>query len=51
VWGWNYPAGTRTVDTRIAEIRPALDDDPSDPLYIETVPGQGYRFVGIVEAG
>jgi DNA-binding response OmpR family regulator len=51
VWGWDYPAGTRTVDTRIAEIRRALDDDPSDPLYIETVPGQGYRFVGIVEAG
>jgi DNA-binding response OmpR family regulator len=51
VWGWDYPAGTRTVDTRIAEIRRALDEDPSDPLYIETVPGQGYRFVGIVEAG
>jgi DNA-binding response OmpR family regulator len=51
VWGWDYPAGTRTVDTRIAEIRRALDDDPSDPRYIETVPGQGYRFVGIVEAG
>lgn len=51
VWGWDYPAGTRTVDTRIAEIRRALDDDPSDPLYIETVPGQGYRFVGLVEAG
>jgi DNA-binding response OmpR family regulator len=51
VWGWDYPAGTRTVDTRIAEIRRALDEDPSDPLYIETVPGQGYRFVGLVEAG
>jgi DNA-binding response OmpR family regulator len=51
VWGWDYPAGTRTVDTRIAEIRRALEEDPSDPLYIETVPGQGYRFVGIVEAG
>ena len=51
VWGWDYPAGTRTVDTRIAEIRRALDEDPSDPLYIETMPGQGYRFIGIVEAG
>jgi DNA-binding response OmpR family regulator len=51
VWGWDYPAGTRTVDTRVAEIRRALDEDPSDPLYIETVPGQGYRFIGLVEAG
>ena len=50
VWGWDYPAGTRTVDTRIAELRRILSDDPSDPQYIETVSGQGYRFVGLVEA-
>jgi DNA-binding response OmpR family regulator len=50
VWGWDYPTGTRTVDTRIAELRRALDDDPTQPRYIETVPGQGYRFVGHVEA-
>jgi DNA-binding response OmpR family regulator len=50
VWGWDYPTGTRTVDTRIAELRRALDDDPAQPRYIETVPGQGYRFVGDVEA-
>jgi DNA-binding response OmpR family regulator len=49
VWGWDYPTGTRTVDTRVAELRRALDDDPAAPLYIETVPGQGYRFVGDVE--
>jgi DNA-binding response OmpR family regulator len=49
VWGWDYPVGTRTVDTRIAELRRALDDNPSEPRYIETVPGQGYRFVGGVE--
>jgi DNA-binding response OmpR family regulator len=49
VWGWDYPTGTRTVDTRIAELRRALEDDPAHPRYIETVPGQGYRFVGDVE--
>ncbi len=49
VWGWDYPAGTRTVDTRIAELRRALQDDPNRPHYIETAPGQGYRFVGPVE--
>jgi DNA-binding response OmpR family regulator len=49
VWGWDYPTGTRTVDTRIAEVRRALGDDPAQPRYIETVPGQGYRFVGQVE--
>jgi DNA-binding response OmpR family regulator len=50
VWGWDYPTGTRTVDTRIAELRRMLDDDPASPRYVETVPGQGYRFVGEVEA-
>ncbi len=49
VWGWDYPVGTRAVDTRIAELRRTLGDDASHPEYIETVPGQGYRFVGQVE--
>src|SRR5512141_163358 len=48
VWGWEYPAGTRTVDTRMAELRRALGDDPAEPRYIETVPGEGYRFVAAV---
>jgi DNA-binding response OmpR family regulator len=50
VWGWDYPVGTRAVDTRVAELRRALDDDPSNPCYIETVPGVGYRFAGTVES-
>ncbi len=50
VWGWDYPAGTRTVDTRIAELRRALQDDPANPEYIITIPGEGYRFIAPVEA-
>jgi DNA-binding response OmpR family regulator len=49
VWGWEYPAGTRTVDTRMAELRRALDDDPEKPRYIETVPAEGYRFIAPVK--
>lgn len=49
VWGWDYPAGTRTVDTRVAELRRALADDAAEPRFIETVPGSGYRFVGVVQ--
>ncbi len=50
VWGWDYPVGTRAVDARVAELRRALKDDPAQPTYLETIPGQGYRFVGHVEA-
>jgi DNA-binding response OmpR family regulator len=49
VWGWDYPVGSRAVDTRIAELRRILADDAGDPLYIETVPSLGYRFISPVE--
>jgi DNA-binding response OmpR family regulator len=48
VWGWEYPAGTRTVDTRMAELRRTLKDDPLLPRFIETIPSEGYRFIAVV---
>ncbi len=48
VWGWDYPAGTRTVDTRMAELRRVLKDDPLLPRFIETIPSEGYRFIAAV---
>jgi len=51
VWGWDDPSGMRTVDVRIAEIRRRLGDPPSDPEFIETIPGEGYRFIGEVKGG
>ncbi len=48
VWGWEYPAGTRTVDTRMFELRKALGDDPSAPIFIETRAGEGYCFIAPV---
>jgi len=50
VWGWDYPVGSRAVDTRVAELRRVLKDDAAQPRFIETVPGQGYRFSADVEA-
>lgn len=49
IWGWDYPAATRAVDIRIAELRKALGDDADQPRYIATMIGEGYRFVGLVE--
>lgn len=50
VWGWDYPAATRAVDIRIAEIRKTLGDDADQPDYIETRIGEGYRFLAPVYA-
>ncbi|HHH82391.1 MAG TPA: winged helix family transcriptional regulator, partial [Chloroflexi bacterium] len=49
IWGWDYPVATRALDSRIAEIRRALGESGESPRYIETLIGQGYRFVGQVE--
>jgi len=49
VWGWDDPTGMRTVDVRIAEVRRKLGPELAE--LIETVPGEGYRFVGVVKAG
>lgn len=51
VWGWEAEVATRAVDARIAELRRVLRDTPDQPIYIETIPGLGYRFIGYVERG
>src|SRR5699024_10732245 len=45
VWGFDAIVTTRAVDHRIAGIRGALGDDAARPVYRETVPGLGCRFV------
>jgi len=44
VWGLDWIGDTRTLDVHIRRLRQALEDDPSDPRYISTVRGRGYRF-------
>jgi DNA-binding response OmpR family regulator len=51
VWGFEAIVTTRAVDHRVAELRRALADDASDPAYIETMQGHGYRFCGRVARG
>jgi DNA-binding response OmpR family regulator len=45
VWGWDFFGDERTVDVHIRKIRQKIGDDPTDPRYIATVRGVGYRFV------
>jgi DNA-binding response OmpR family regulator len=50
VWGWSYESSTRSVDTRVAELRRVLEEDSGAPELITTVPGLGYRFSARVES-
>src|ERR1700756_2273809 len=42
----NYDAN---VNTTVNKLRLALGDSPEKPMYVETIPRQGYCFLGDVE--
>ena len=47
VWGYadNLDLETRTVDIHIAKLRRKIEKDPSQPQYLITVRGAGYRLL------
>lgn len=45
VWGWDYFGAERVVDVHIGNLRKVLDDDASNPRFVGTVRGVGYKFV------
>ncbi len=44
VWGIDFIGDRKTVDVHIRWLREKLEIDPSQPQYITTVRGFGYRF-------
>ncbi|PWT84851.1 MAG: hypothetical protein C5B58_04025 [Acidobacteria bacterium] len=38
------------LNAAVNKLREALCDSATEPIYIETVPGRGYRFIGKVES-
>ncbi|MDI3515970.1 MAG: hypothetical protein PWP37_19 [Thermotogota bacterium] len=44
LWGFDYYGDTRTVDVHIRRLRTKIEEDPSNPKYILTVRGKGYKF-------
>lgn len=44
IWGADALGDNATVAVHINRLREKIEDDPSDPHYIETVWGAGYRF-------
>lgn len=44
LWGFEYFGDTATVPVHIQKIRKKIEKDPTNPQYIETIWGTGYRF-------
>jgi two-component system, OmpR family, response regulator RegX3 len=44
VWGTGYVGDTKTLDVHVKRLRSKIERDPSEPQYITTVRGVGYRF-------
>lgn len=47
VQGFDFEGYDRVVDAHIKNLRQKIEDKPRDPLFIKTVYGVGYKFIGI----
>jgi DNA-binding response OmpR family regulator len=45
VWGYHFDGYDHTVNSHINRLRNKIEQDPSNPKFIRTVWGVGYRFV------
>lgn len=46
IWGLDYVGDPKTVDVHVRRLRAKIEDDPSHPVFLETVWGTGYRWRG-----
>lgn len=44
IWGENYYSDVKIVDVNIRRLRIKIEDEPSEPVYIQTVWGYGYKW-------
>lgn len=44
VWGYDFMGDSKIVDVNIRRLRSKIEDDSSNPEYIETIWGVGYRW-------
>jgi DNA-binding response OmpR family regulator len=45
VWGYEYLGDSRLVDAHIRRLRVKIEDQPMNPVIIQTVHGMGYKLV------
>jgi two-component system OmpR family response regulator len=47
--GYQFEGYERSIDAHIKNIRQKIEDDPKNPVFIQTVYGIGYKFVGRID--
>jgi two-component system response regulator ResD len=47
VWEYSWLGDTSTVTVHVRRLRAKVEDDPSNPIRLQTVYGVGYRFVPV----
>ncbi|MGG5460955.1 response regulator transcription factor [Clostridium sp. B9] len=45
IWGYDYDGNDNTIMVHIRHLREKLEEDPSNPKYIKTLKGLGYKLV------
>ncbi|MGD8427311.1 MAG: response regulator transcription factor [Balneolaceae bacterium] len=49
IWGYQFEGYDHTVNSHINRLRNKIEEEPSDPYYLKTVWGVGYRFAELEE--
>ncbi|MBE6885856.1 MAG: response regulator transcription factor [Ruminococcaceae bacterium] len=44
IWGENYVGDEKIVDVNVRRLRMKIEDNPSTPVYIQTIWGFGYKW-------
>ena len=45
VWRVHEDTDTRAIDNFMVRLRRYIEDNPAEPVFLETVRGVGYRFL------
>ena len=51
VWTKRKRATSRTVDNFIRQLRVKFEQDPTSPIFFQTISGSGYKFVPSASLG
>jgi DNA-binding response OmpR family regulator len=44
IWRYSFYTDTSTVTVHIRRLRAKIEEDPTNPRYVKTAWGLGYRF-------